>query len=187
MKKLLAVLMVAMMAMLAVACAKKDANEPGEVISTDAPTKGAEEKGEMVGMANPMVETDAKGVMDKTGLEFKIPEGASDVQYFVINNELAEARFKLDGVEYTARMQPTGEFTDISGYYYEWDSQEDAKVGGLDAKMMRKNGDPTIDVILWFDAVPGVMYSLSAQAKDLDGFDISAVAEQMYVPMQGNA
>jgi hypothetical protein len=41
--------------------------------------------------------------------------------------------------------------------------------------------------VLWFDAAPGLMYSLSAVGADLNGLDPLAVAEQIFVPMQGDA
>ena len=43
-----------------------------------------------------------------------------------------------------------------------------------------------IEIFLWFDVVPGLMYSVTAQGMDLDGFDIQAIAEQLYIPTQGD-
>jgi len=150
----------------------------------DAPQQGEEQ---MVGMANPMKEVTAKELSDKLGFGFNIPKGAKNVQYFIYNDEMGEARFELDGVEFTARMKPAGEFTDISGMYYTWNTTEDGKIKNRPAKFMRYIGeDGYKDVMLWFDTVPGIMYSLTAQAKDLDGFDIQAVAEEMFVPLQGD-
>ncbi len=37
-----------------------------------------------------------------------------------------------------------------------------------------------VDMITWYDIEIGIAYSLSVAAADLDGFDIQAVAEQMY-------
>ena len=39
-----------------------------------------------------------------------------------------------------------------------------------------------MDLITWYDIEIGIAYSLSVGAKDLDGFDLQAVAEQMYDP-----
>ena len=36
------------------------------------------------------------------------------------------------------------------------------------------------------DVVPGLMYSVTPQGMDLDGFDIQAIAEQLYIPTQGD-
>ena len=38
------------------------------------------------------------------------------------------------------------------------------------------------DLITWYDIEIGIKYSLSVSAPDLDGFDIQAIAEQMYDP-----
>ena len=40
---------------------------------------------------------------------------------------------------------------------------------------------------MWYDAAPGLMYSLSVGTTDPDGLDLTAVAEQVYVPMQGES
>ena len=39
---------------------------------------------------------------------------------------------------------------------------------------------------LWYDAVPGLMYALSVYTTDLDGLDATAIAEQVYIPVQGD-
>ena len=43
-----------------------------------------------------------------------------------------------------------------------------------------------VELCLWYDIVPGLMYSLSVYSTDLDGLDLTAVAEQVYVPVQGD-
>ena len=51
----------------------------------------------------------------------------------------------------------------------------------MEGKMYRAiNDSGYIDLITWYDVEIGIKYSLSVAAKDLDGFDIQAVAEQMY-------
>ena len=160
------------------ACGKKEekaASQPSE----------AEEK--PVGMVNPMVETDATGFLAQCGTELNVPQGAADVKYFVINQTIGQMTFQLDGVDCTARIKPAAEFEDISGMYCTWDAEEDCTICGFDGRQMRgKTDGSAVDVCLWYDVVPGLMYSLTAQAKDLSGFDPTAVAEQVYKPMQGN-
>ena len=46
--------------------------------------------------------------------------------------------------------------------------------------MRQKNDAGYVDQITWYDIEVGISYSLSVAAADLDGFDIQAVAEQMY-------
>ena len=143
------------------------------------------------GMPNPWTETTAEGLMEALGLEFIVPEGAENVTYRMLKDEaLAEMEFDLDGMRYTARIQPAVEWTDISGMYYEWENTlEDITIGGRAAWEGRAaDGDHTADLCLWFDVVPGLMYSLGTVGEgDLDGFDLTAVAEQIYAPVQGDA
>lgn len=139
-------------------------------------------------MVNPMVETDADGLAEQLGLRFNCPENAEDVKYFVINGTLGEMQFTVDGVKLSARIQPAAEYTDISGMNYTFESEEDITVGSCQGKQLVHNGDgETAEVVLWFDAAPGIMYSLSGQGADLSAIDFPAIAAQVYSPMQGEA
>ncbi len=133
-------------------------------------------------VANPWVESTSGDIAEAIGATFGVPEGAEDVAYSLLPPEnLAEMRFTLDGLEYTARIKLSEEFDDISGLYYEWESEEPCVIAfkqGL-VKRVTEEGE-TIDLCLWHDADMGVMYSLSACGKDLDGFDITAVAGAIY-------
>ena len=143
------------------------------------------------GMPNPWLDTTAEGLMEALGVEFKVPEGAENVVFRMLKEEsLAEMDFDLDGMEYTARIQPAVEWTDISGMYYEWENTlEDFTIGSCPAWEGRAaDGEATADLCLWFDVVPGLMYSLGTVGEgDLDGFDLTAIAEQVYAPVQGDA
>ena len=183
MKRITAIFCVlALMLVLFTACGKAPAAEkPAE--------QPAEESGE-ANLPNPVKETDAEGIMQTLGVEFGIPEGAEDLRYSTINDELAEMRFSLDGTEFVARIKPSAEFEDISGMYYDWTAKlDDCKVGYCDAQSMSYISETEDDVmaVLWFDAAPGLMYSLCAVGADLNGLDPLAVAEQIFVPMQGDA
>ena len=148
-------------------------------------------EGPVEGMPNPWTETGAEGLMEALGLEFNVPEGAENVTFRMLKDEsLAEMDFDLDGMAYTARIQPAVEWTDISGMYYEWENtREDFTIGNCPAWEGRAaDGEGTADLCLWFDVVPGLMYSLGTVGEgDLDGFDLTAVAGQIYVPVQGDA
>ncbi len=37
-----------------------------------------------------------------------------------------------------------------------------------------------VDLLTWYDYEIGIAYSVSVEADDLDGFDLEAIAEQMY-------
>ena len=108
----------------------------------------------------------------------------------VLPGTLIQMAFDLDGVSFIAREQVVGDDSeaDISGMYYNWDAEDEGTFqnwagGMMPYKTYRHIGDDeTIDVIRWYDIEIGYAYSLSATAKDLDGFDIAAVADQIYDP-----
>lgn len=203
MKKILAITLAAAMVITMAACAKKEeapaeetaavteaaAETAAEAAETEAAEDAEEtEEGQWAGMPNPMVESDAQGVLEATGFSFNIPEGAADVQYFIIDGKLADVRFTDNGTNYTARMQAMNEFTDISVMYYEWTSEEDCIVNNCQGTVKTYLGeDGDIHEVLWYDVVPGVMNSLTAEAPDLGGLDIAVVAESVFRPLQGDA
>ena len=152
--------------------------------------RNGEESEPVIGMPNPVVATDAKGIMEKLGFEFKVPKDAKNVKYSIISDKIAQMDFTLDGMDFTARIgQEEGPeiMSDISGMYYKWDTEEDCKVAHCAGKVMRAIADgKTHDVCIWHDVVPGLVYSVSVSAPDLDGFDITAIAEAVFSPAQGN-
>lgn len=157
--------------------------------ATPETTSQVTETQENTEMANPWVESDQGAIKEKLGFEMKAPDGSKDISYSANKSEgMAELRFTDEtGTKFTYRMQATPEFADISGLNYKWDITDDQKVAGCDGKTMRVKADgETIDLLLWYDVDSGVMHSLSATAPDLDGFDIVAVAENLYTPAKGN-
>ena len=125
--------------------------------------------------------------MQRLGVEFGIPENAEDITYYVLKSEnLAEMQFTWNDMRYTARMKPAAEFEDISGLYYEaWDYEDACKIQWCEAVTSRVFDEGvTVDLCLWYDAVPGIMYSVTASARDLDGFDITASAYRLFLPAQ---
>lgn len=144
-------------------------------------------------IANPWVESDMQGVAEATGFEMTAPEGATDVTYsYMQESGLAQMRYVLDETEWVYRIQTTDELTDISGMAYEWTLEEEGAVSGRSAvyyNYCAPDGgtENDVQVVNWYDAVTGVTYSLSAVSADLDGMDIQAYAEKLYVPLQGEA
>ncbi len=53
-------------------------------------------------------------------------------------------------------------------------------MGGKISWKRERNDSGYLDLITWYDIEIGIAYSLTTAAADLDGFDIQAVAEQMY-------
>lgn len=146
-------------------------------------------------LANPWTESDQQGVATATGFEMTAPEGATDVVYsYMKDGALAQMSYTLDDATWTYRMQATDELTDISGLNYEWTLTEDGTVSGLEAVYYTySDGDlnktifDDVQMVNWYDAVTGVSYSLSATRSDLNGMDIQVYAENLYVPLQGDA
>ena len=143
---------------------------------------------ESASLPNPVRETTAQQIMDTLGLSFTIPDRASNVRYFTIDaadgGTLAQAVFTLDGMEIIARIQPAASFTDISGVYTEWTTSEDIAVNYSSGEAyLNDNGE---GVCLWYDAAPGLMYSIYLNA-NAEIKTLTALANELFVPVQGDA
>ncbi|MCR5774204.1 MAG: hypothetical protein K6G42_03880 [Lachnospiraceae bacterium] len=141
------------------------------------------EQGNTAQVANPWkYGVSAEDVKKLTGMEFIVPEGAENVSYAIMEAEgLAEMKFDLDGMSYCARMKPAEKSEDISGLYFDNKNTEDVEINGAAGTEFRaENGGETVDCVQWYDDMNAMTYSLSTSGKDLDGFDITAVASQMY-------
>ena len=150
-----------------------------------------------VGMANPWTEITEEEADRLVARLFKAPEGAEDVIWFKCEelgdksknlSPLVQLSFTLNGLPFTARAQQGApEDADIAGLYVDWTvGPEDATLanwgqGKMAGKTYRSMNDTGyVDLITWYDVEIGIAYSLSTAAADLDGFDIQAIAEQMY-------
>lgn len=132
-----------------------------------------------------ITEAEAKELCPKT---FAVPTGAGNVQWSVMEsateNPLLQLSFDWNGLSFTAREQVTDDkAADLSGMYYDWTAQEDSTLqdragNGIPCKTYRYIGkDDTADLCTWYDTDTGIACSLGVTAKDLDGFDLRAVAE----------
>ena len=150
-----------------------------------------------VGMANPWTEITEEEADRLVARLFKAPEGAEDVTWFKCEelgdksknlSPMVQLSFTLNGLPFTARAQQGApEDADIAGLYVDWTvGPEDATLanwgqGKMAGKTYRSMNDTGyVDLITWYDVEIGIAYSLSTAAADLDGFDIQAIAEQMY-------
>lgn len=147
-------------------------------------------------IANPWVEITEEEANEIIPRLFIVPEGATDPRWRKCESlgdrdkgisPMVQLNFELDGLSYAARAQ-TGidENTDIGGYFGDWTvGPEDDTLstwggGEMPAKTYRAiTDDEYFDQISWYDVETGVSYCLNVSAKDLDGFDILAVAESM--------
>ena len=138
------------------------------------------------GLANPWSQTTAQGLMDALGLQLGLPDGATNVAWQMMEAEqMGQVTFTWQGEDYTARIAPADVFEDISGLYYEWEAEDKCEVGRCKGVVRRAHdGENTVDVCLWYDDPTGLMYAVSVIGADLDGFDITAAANILYIPMQ---
>ncbi len=72
--------------------------------------------------------------------------------------------------------------------YFGWENEETVTVGRCRGTIgqAQTGSEEWVELCLWYDRVPGLMYSLSVYTTELDGLDLTAVAEQVYIPVQGN-
>ena len=88
---------------------------------------------------------------------------------------------------YEGDFEGAAEDADITGLYVDWTvGPEDCTLanwgeGHMAGQSYRAITDTEyIDLITWYDVEIGIAYALTVSDADLDGFDIQAIAEQMY-------
>jgi len=138
------------------------------------------------GLADPWTPTTAQGLMDALGLQLGLPDGATNVTWRMLEEaQMGEVAFTWQGMDYIARTALTDEFEDISGMDFAWEATRDCEVGRCGGVCCRAHdGGNTVELCLWYDELTGVMYAVSAADEDLDGFDITAAAQILYIPLQ---
>ena len=147
-----------------------------------------------VNMENPWVELTEEELLAAGGMNFALPEDAENVIYrYLASQELSETQFTLFGDEFCARVQPAdlnpGELMNISGMYFDWENVEEVNVSYCPGSigMAQTGSESWVEICLWYDIVPGLMYSLTVSTADPDGLDLAALAEQIFVPAQGDS
>ena len=136
-------------------------------------------------LANPWEDMTADQLKEASGLGFTVPQDAENPVWRYLRGEnLAEMQFSWNGGDYCARIQPLalgeGELTDISGMYFAWENEEEVRIGDCYGTIAQaRDGDGWVERCLWYDAAKGLQYSLTVSAADVDGLDLTAVAEQI--------
>ena len=148
---------------------------------------------EEAAMPNPWQEMTAEELEAASGLRFAVPQDARQIVYrYLAGEHLAEMQFTLDDDEFCARVQPAalqeGELMNISGIYMGMEYEEPITVGHCAGTigLAQTGSQEWVELCLWYDPVPGLMYSLSVYTIDPDGLDLTTVAQQTYVPVQGD-
>lgn len=145
----------------------------------------AEEEVSGLAIPNPWTETTYEGIFDTLGLSFTCPEEIENAVFRMLADEgLAEMQFTLNETDYIFRIQPTDEFTDITGMHFEWTDEAEALVGWCEAVVKTFVSETeSARILLWYDAAPGIMYSLSC-VNNAEA-DLLTVAQSIYLPVQG--
>ncbi len=193
MKKRILITALFSMSFLLTACSggvpAENAGKKGGAVSAEAEEAGKEEEltENTSAIGNPWKDNvSAEEAAELLGAFFIVPDGAENVTYRIMESDkLGEMDFDLDGLSFCARMKPSESFEDISGLYYTWETEDDGDIYGAEGKLRRaKDGDMTVDNCLWYDQELSMMFSVSTSDKDLDGFDITAIAQAMYQPSE---
>ena len=199
MKKMYVVLASVMMLALATGCGKE---EKEAETTTEATTQAVTATEEAVGgdqVANPWKAITEDEAIAKIPRLFKAPDDAEDVKWSVMENgetetPMVQLVFEQDNTEFTARAQVGPEGEDISGMYFEWTSEDEVTLsnwgdGNMKAKLYSYTEDDAVKdmLITWFDVEVGINYSLGAIGDDLNGLDLQAVADQMYIDREATA
>ena len=174
MKKITAIVLALAMIFAFAACGSKTVEEvPAPVTSTGK-----------TGLANPFHESTQEDILNNLGFSFQVPAGAEDEKFFTIDTDpkIAQMTFSFDGDEYTYRMSGTSEYKDISGMYYEWENSDKAQIDYNEADV--RWNDWKQGVIMWYDAAPGIMYSLSQEVNATFN-SLEGMALNLYQPTQG--
>lgn len=135
--------------------------------------------------------TTASQILHIIGLDVAVsPEGAENITYnaFLLDDlTVAETTFIVDGITYAYRMAATTEigenFADISGMEGPFGQNTEGEVLWCSAKLsFDEDGQGKI---IWFDVVPGILYSLGAESGTSADM-LQNMAELLFEPTQDN-
>ena len=183
-------------ALLLAGCGTKVEDQPAEETAEATEAEETTDEETHTAVENAWVEITEDEAREACSRLFKAPEGAKVLGWSKLDGSEADSstgkpliqlEFELDGNIFTARVQDgAAEDADISGTFAEWNDESDVTLanwggGAMPAKIKRSVNDAGMqDLCTWYDIEIGISYSVSVAAADLEGFDIQAVAEQMY-------
>lgn len=135
--------------------------------------------------------TTASQILRATGLDVTVaPDNAENITYNAFRMDgltVAETTFQLDGISYAYRMAGTAElleeFEDISGMAGPFGQIAAGEVYWCRAKISFNDGGQ--GKIIWFDLVPGILYSLSMDSGASENALLD-MANGLFVPAQEN-
>lgn len=171
---------------------KESVSTTKEVENVVSQNEGDISASEEMEIANPWTESDRQGVLEATGYDMEAPDGATDVSYsYMADEAMAQMGYELDGASWLYRMQATDGLTNISGLNNGWTNEKEGTVSGMAAEYysytVEEAEQNDVQLVVWYDPLTAVSYSLCASGEDLNGMDIQAYAESIYVSLQGEA
>lgn len=207
-KHILAFFSTILIASMISACGNKDSLSPSTSPSENAAESAAENTSidtesfvsteTDVQISNPWRDATKEEALRACPYLFTEPADAQNVHWQILEETssadkdagpLVQLDFDLDGMSFTARAQKTNQIEeDLSGMYFDWTYQEEITLSGWgDGNVKGKtyrfvDKDAQADLCTWYDTKHGISYSVSVVADDLDGFDIQAIAEELYDP-----
>lgn len=135
-----------------------------------------------VGLPNPIHESSAEEIAERLSLKFAVPDGANDVHYSIIAENLAQMDFIWNEAECTARIKRDAESKDISGFYYNWSNETPCNVGENTAtvKWQITEIGEVVGICIWQNMASNLTYSVSMK-KNADSEKLAALANAVYV------
>lgn len=136
--------------------------------------------------------TTASEVLNATGMNVTVaPAEAEQITYNVLmlgDMTVAETTFVLNDIKYSYRMAATMElkedFDDLSELEGSFEHQTAGNVQWCPAKISFTEGGQ--GKIIWFDVVPGILYSLTMD-KGADENELINMAHELFEPAQGDS
>lgn len=132
----------------------------------------------------------ADEIMETLGYDMDVaPKGSEDVTYSITRmgkdhyNDMAETEFTINGVHCSYRTLATDHVENITGIDKDWSCHAQAEIGWCSADLYWEEGKD--GYILWYDAAPGLLYSLSIDSCASQDKLIS-MAKELYTPAQGD-
>lgn len=83
--------------------------------AAEAESRKAEESQETADIPNPLVEVTGTEAFEELGIHMEAPEGAENLQYYILSETVADMRFTLNQVDYTYRASIKAE--DFAGIF----------------------------------------------------------------------
>ncbi|MDO4488585.1 MAG: hypothetical protein Q4B67_05815 [Eubacteriales bacterium] len=196
MKRILALLLVAVLIFSMAGCGKKSSGDGSEKTETvEKTTKAKKDTSDNqpantgIGLANPWEDVDADTLYSYLGFRFTEPEKAKDIVYrWEDADGIGEIQFTLNKVEWTARAKQADEMLDISGMNYVWENSDTAYLTNYNFELdgeyyYTPDGKKTAHMANWFyqGATEDYQYTFTVSCVTDKDVDISDVASQVIV------